>query len=381
MRSPPMSDSAALVLVVAALFAMESLAILPEPAVVFVSGWWRRCAARPTIDLLRVARGRLLVLNPARASAHHYLCGIPALVFDAEGIADAAPEDFDMPVRRAFVRWEAVGAVSHDGRTVRATGLGRIDAGTERNARLWARVLEAARRADPVRRQRIARDWQRVRFSCEHAARRVGRVAAACRDLEAAGDLAWPIVAGLAVALLLRDDVRLLYALLAAGELSGWALAVLYFRAHVRLHPRDRRERWGKAAVMALCFPVALRARASLGSGAVAYAHPAAVAAVLLRKGDAFEFLRDLAARWSFPVRFPSEPARGFAAAAPVRATVLEQIEALAKTLGAGRRELAPTRPGRDGSAVSFCPRCGATYLRDSGECADCPGVALRRLN
>jgi hypothetical protein len=270
------------------------------------------------------------------------------------------------------VPWEKLGRVACEGSRIRAEGLGVLECAGSRAARLWARALNEIRAASPARRAELARRWTRLRFSTAIVRRRVERVNAACTPLEIFTDAAWYFRVACCIALLWRGGLRVMLIVFAAGEISGWVAAFLFWRAHARLDPRARGERVGKGIVMALCFPVALRARSVLARDALAFAHPAAVAAVLLPLAGGQGFVRRLALRWTHPLPVGDARAGGTSST-----LMIDQMKTLAREFDAKWLSLIAPPSVSDAALKSYCPRCHAAYVLAAGSCADCPGIVL----
>jgi hypothetical protein len=157
----------------------------------------------------------------------------------------------------------------------------------------------------------------------------------------------------------------ILLPVLGALHLAAWiALA----RAHARLLPAQRGDRWKLLIETALYPPSLLRAHDTLRSAAVAPFHPAAVAAVVLPREAARDFLR---AEWARAAQ------RARDAGLTPRGPGLCRRESLALTAllrehgeTADALLAAPTRS--DPLARSYCPACRCEYRLAGGECSDC---------
>lgn len=372
-----MSDEIALILVLVGLHLMESCTIVPHGTVVFRTKWWVRHTATCAGALLRVSRGRFVFLNPLDPRARVTVTGLPHIQPTADGVLDAAPEEDNALRRRPFVPWSAIGPTRAAGSSVACEGLGVLDCGSAATARVWARVLNTLRLATPARRAMLADRWLRIRFSPTIARRRQERVDRACRTLEVVATVAFLVLAAGAVLVTRRVSTPILLAFLGTGVFSGLALAILYWRAHARLEPRDWTTRLGRALMIAACFPVAFRARASLGRDALALVHPAAVAAALLPQGRARGFLAATLRRWTHLAAPPDAGSRDEATLRPAAAAISTQVEAIARASGIDPAALVDSPRLGDTSIRSWCPRCLATYVHASGVCAECPGVPL----
>lgn len=127
-----------------------------------------------------------------------------------------------------------------------------------------------------------------------------------------------------------------------------------------------RREQW-HAITYALYPPSSLFALAKNTTGELGEFGYDAVVAALLPDREAAVRLR----RWYRAARFGPDRDEGAADFVAARAAELVRLRGLDAAAVMGD----PARSSE--SAVSFCPCCDAEFLMASGECADCPGVAL----
>ena len=166
-----------------------------------------------------------------------------------------------------------------------------------------------------------------------------------------------------------RGMVAIWPALLFPSLMLVGALGFEFRRAHSRLFPDDSFERRSRLSMILLSPLAAVRAGDALSRDLLAGFHPLAVGAVLGPRDavadDARRTLHDLAAR---------EGAEG--ATGPA-SRLRRSLERMLTRAGWPPAVLArPPEPAPGGR--SFCPRCHEQYRLDAGECADCPGVALR---
>jgi len=360
---------------------MESCQVVPHGTVVFRPAWWARHAATRAASLLRVNRGRLIVLHPIDARAHALVTGLPHILPTAEGVLDVSPEEDNAPRRRPFVPWSAIGPARVTETAVTCEGLGAIECGSSVAARLWARVLNTLRSAPPPRRAVLAERWLRLRFDPAIARRRHERLERACAGLEWVATIAFVLIVAGAAVVTQRASAAILLGFLGTGVVSGFALAIAYWRAHARLAPRAWSTRLGRAAMMAVCFPVAYRARAGLGRDALALSHPTAAATVLLAEKPAGAFLAEAMRRWRHRSAPPPPGSSDESHLARAAEAVHARLAALATGIGLDPATLEGA-PALDDPAIrTWCPRCHATYVHASGTCSDCPGVALRPVS
>jgi len=371
------SDELALLLILAGLHLMESCQIVAHGTVIFRSTVWGRHTAERASALLRVSRGRFIFLNPLDPRAHAQTTGLPHILPVAEGVLDVAPEEDNALRRRPCVPWSAIGPVRAAESSVVCAGLGTLDCGSARAARVWARVLNTLRTARPERRALLATRWLHARFAPAHARRREERVQRACRPVEFLSLAGFLLLIAGAFVVTQRTSEVILLGFLGSGVVSGLAIAAAFWRAHARLERRDWSGRLGRTLMIAACFPIAFRARASLGRDTLALVHPIAAAAALLPPDRAQPMLAAALRRWLHRSASPEEGSADHARLAAAARDVAERIQEAARSLAIDAAALTAPPPLDDPSIRTWCPRCHATYVHTAGTCADCPDVPL----
>jgi len=163
--------------------------------------------------------------------------------------------------------------------------------------------------------------------------------------------------------------------LLAQTFTIGW----YFWRAHGALYPRGAEERFTPFLTMLLAPPTAIRASDLLARRLVESFHPLAVAEAFC-PGTPFKLL---ARRVLLDLRFPALPSAPSSEAAIVqteewfRGVVLDECEKALERAGLKLFELTqPPAPSEEKNR-SYCPRCDAQFVIDTGTCADCGGRAL----
>lgn len=246
-------------------------------------------------------------------------------------------------------------SVTVRGSRVRIDGVPALRAANRRQAAAQAEELRAlvaeAAPADRVLEEGLVRCFDPAAVS-----RARSRASAATRWLGRLSDLALvALLAALpALAATLGSERALL--LFAPGWLAlDVALLVLLHRAHATLHPEGG-DRFELLLAAALYPPLLLRAAGELRREALCGFHPAAVAAEVLPREAALDFLRGELARCS--------EERERAAVARVVAR-----------LGSSPAALFAPPERSDPLARSYCPTCRTEYRRDDGACVDCGGA------
>jgi hypothetical protein len=146
---------------------------------------------------------------------------------------------------------------------------------------------------------------------------------------------------------------------------------VAFGRAHARLAPERRAERWQALLGVAFYPPGLLRGHALLRAGMLGRFQPAALALALLPRDAARDFLR---------AELVLAEARG-SEVAPELGFSLERCQhdallALVEESGESLASLCAAPARSDPLALAFCPACHCEYRRGDGDCSDCE-VAL----
>lgn len=230
---------------------------------------------------------------------------------------------------------------------------------TKRQAGAAAELLRSLA-ADGADAARLLDAWRTASFAADELARTRETVADATRWLGLLSDLA--LLALLAVLPALATWLggeRALIFFAPAYLALHLALLVLLGRAHGTLRP-DEGDRFEVLLSAALYPPLLLRGAAELKRQALVGFHPAAVAAEVLPREEALDFLRGELGR---------------ATDAPERAAILSVVT----RLDSSEEALFAPPERSDPLARSYCPGCRTEYRLGEGECVDC-GAVLRPL-
>lgn len=152
--------------------------------------------------------------------------------------------------------------------------------------------------------------------------------------------------------------------------------SILFYRAHRRLYPERKLERFQQSLLVALVPTHSIRAVDSLSRGLVGDFHALAVAAVMTSEPEfqrtAGVLLRDL--------RHPMPLATDADAPTAETATAFHEVERemLEKFLADGKLPPVLEHPPVDSADAAWCPRCLATYMSGVATCADCQGIPLK---
>jgi len=144
------------------------------------------------------------------------------------------------------------------------------------------------------------------------------------------------------------------------------ATVTAFALTHRRLFPEATGERVEQIIGVAFYPPLLLRAVQNLRFAVLGFLHPAAIAALVLPRDLARDFLRSELARTQHLAL----------AALPHRRRLVEceygALAGLARELGTTPEELLAPPKCRDTMARSYCPACLCEYRFSSGKCSDC---------
>lgn len=168
----------------------------------------------------------------------------------------------------------------------------------------------------------------------------------------------------------------------AAVVITMLIVDVAFFRAHRRLYPEQRAERWLSMIEIALFPPATVRAADHLSRHALDAFHPLAVAAAFLPEQELFDLARRMVLDLQHPIppREPEERPLAKKTEAWYRAALERAVlELLSRQRLDLKRLTAPPSPSEAGIG-SYCPRCHAQYQRGDGSCEDCGGLDVVRF-
>jgi hypothetical protein len=152
--------------------------------------------------------------------------------------------------------------------------------------------------------------------------------------------------------------------------------AIVYGIAHRRLHPEAKSHRRSHTAVILLSWPMAARAADDVMRHACHAFHPIAIALATesrdLAQSLGDQLLRDLHHPTAMN-EIPEDARETVEAHNRNHATHILAVMT-AHQLDPDRWKAAPEGAAED---LAYCPRCLSQYTRPTGDCSDCPGVAL----
>lgn len=159
--------------------------------------------------------------------------------------------------------------------------------------------------------------------------------------------------------------------LLSAVLLLGASTAIAHYRAHQKLYPLDRYERWVQALSIVLYPPAGMRCADKLSVNVLAAYSPAVVLPFLCGRQAAMSDIR----KYRVDIeRAAQRPASTLSADADACATWFSKVVGDTTRLAWKRMDVdvfgPPTQ--EDEFAHSYCPRCHAQFREGTSRCSDC---------
>ncbi len=374
-----MSDELSLLLVLLALYLIECVRWLRAPGVAAIGP---RGAARLRGPGERFAnrKGGLVGIGALETPGAAFAGQPWPISFGDDALCAEVPYAWRRLGRgaasRRIVPYAELTGVRTNGDDILLGGRTLVNCGSDAAARRLAALLSSLADATPARRAAAIEDAVRGRFDRDAIRARIDEVRAARR---------WP---GVTAALLglslfgLGPALTHLYGLVAIAAPFGLSLLGLHlihltlvFRAHRRLAPEARADRWIEFAKLFLSPPMAIRAGDALSWHRLAEFDPIAVAAVMAHPDDFAAWIAPVRRDLAHPLIAPGLDESARSIVQSERARILAATDALLADMGVE----VPDRPATVPDDGGYCPRCLGTYRRVEGECGDCPGVGLRR--
>jgi hypothetical protein len=377
------SDGQALLLVLALIYFAEGLVWVKKQSVAFVSTSGRRWRVARPISWLGNANGAMLILNPLPPPGRVFLSHLLPISISPSGVCAFNSQTLPAGARPAthpgeFVPFSAITKTATDGPYLVLNGQKFAKCATPRQAKALASIIETVSSAKVSKREALVRSWLTKQFDARAATRLwteaetlIGVVRWTCSIFFVFMFIGVPVLVTL-------YGLERLVIPLAVGILAlAVQIAILFYRAHRKLYPRETQERLENMAKMIVCPPVSLRAADVLTRNLLAEYSPAVVANVLAGAG-ANQFVREFVLDLRHPLKHEVTDEKAadtidWMNAAQLKAC-LEHLQRDAKT----KVESLLQATQRERDSVSYCPRCGVQFVIGAGdECPDCPGVEL----
>jgi hypothetical protein len=380
-----MSDSAALFLILAAIYFSECLFWVRRDGVAFLSFLARRWRLAHPGTLIGNRKGGLLLSAPLPPLGVAAVCpGLPlALSPQAVGAwpGENAPHGGNDGVPPPVLAFDRIRSIDVDGKKILLNGEPVADTVSPASARRLAEEIRGLTRLAPRDREEAIRTGLRESMSLEAIEERLARFREHSKLTRVLCNVLFAHLFLLSPALVWYQGLARWWALLLGGALGLMLLVFLaYRRSHARLYPADGVERRRHLTAMALSPPAAIRAHDLLARPLLERFHPLAVAKAVCPSWSFEAFAR----RVLLDLRLAtagdgSEPACD--GQNPVLWFRREQLRIVQERLLGQEdpaRNLMERPPPREVEALAFCPRCHTQFRGREGSCPDCGGLELR---
>ncbi|MEJ7728520.1 MAG: hypothetical protein WKG00_04835 [Polyangiaceae bacterium] len=378
-----MSGELTLYATLVAVYLLECLVWVPRGAVAFVAGAAGRARLVFPSRTFSTPRGGVIIGRLLPGTLSTFVVPQWPLSMDARGVlgwvAECLAGDERALHTGAYWRWEDMPRIDADLRKVVVDGETLALLPSARFATDVAAILREVRALPEAERPVRLEAIRRRLFDVAAVQRRIAELETGTTSLRLASACVAAIVfCGLPL-LTLRFGLERAWPLaLAAVYLPSWVVTVLFVRAHHRISPHARLERWGNAALCALLPLSAVRATDALARTLLHGLHPLAVGVAVLDRPELERFVAAL-------LRDAHHPRHPVCSADAEEAA---QVEAAHRMAMRGLVEEAARSAGLDPAAVlrapepeegtsGFCPRCLAQYQAAGTRCEDCGGVPL----
>lgn len=372
-----MSDGQSLLLVLAAIYLFECFLWLRKQSIAFVAPWCRQF--KTATGSLGNATGGILLVNPLPPLGSVYASHLAPLSVSPTGVCafnlQALPLVGRPPQSGRYISFSEIEAATTDGANLLVNKQHFIKCATSGQAKDFAELLARTAKASSSERERMLKAHAAGQFAVDEAAKilREGKkVITPIRWMCSVLLVFLFVVAPVLVTFFGLS--RLLIPLAGVMILFSVQISLMFHFARRSLYPGE--PRWDQTLTMMLCPPVSIRASDLLTRELLSRYSPVVLAS-LLPGARSHQFIRSFILDLQHPMK---HEVADESAVETVKWAAAQQLhfclQHIRKAGGLKPRELlAPLQA--QGNAVTHCPRCECQFTINSGECPDCPGVAL----
>ena len=380
-----MSDEQTLFLVLVLLYLSDCVVWARQGAVALTDKIGTGRFGIAALEILSNHHGRAMALNPLSPLSTAFLCQAWPISLSPEGICSYAVRGIDDagPLGNACraIRWEDAVSVRTESNDVLIGGERLVRCSSREPAvSLAARIAEIAGMGEDERSEAIRHGLAETLDA--------GRIAERIEETRRETSVLRPLCVALFLLMFIGSPwvvsqhgfLRAIIALLSLGLPIHVAILAFSWRAHRRLCPVSREERWQHLIMMLLCPPMAARVVDIVSRHALGLFHPIATAHALCAP-DAFrEFAKRMLLRLRYPLGSEQLAPEALAIETWFREETMHAIETFLREQEIDPIALCELRLPDDAAYRAYCPRCHSGFLRDEGECPDCPGVRLAQI-
>lgn len=335
-----------------------------------VRGTWRctRGSELPGND-----RGGFLLANPLSASPAVVVCGLWPISISPAGVSHATSGQVASGTP-AYVPFTEIRSVRGD-----LSGLyvnGRLLAAASLPLGVFlARLIDDCRKADAGRREKEIRKALATAADASKARARWTESRQQTRALTVSATILFWYTLVIAPAVIAIIGPYPTWPWLLAGLIIGTVVtATQYFKAHARLYPALRFERWVQATAMILLPVGAIRAAVNLSRHVLESYGPFAVLPALCGGDVSAQALR--VALWDLQ-RLPAADAATTESSRCVEWCRAATASAALEAISASKIDLDAAPDRDDDGSVSYCPRCHAQFKSAGVMCHVCDEVRV----
>ena len=376
------SEGQTLLLVLVVLYLSECIIWMKRQSVAFISGLGGSGRAAFPHQWLGNASGGILFLNPLPPAGKVFLSHLSPISISPTGIcafnSQTLPSGVRTPTQTGHsLSFREIKDAGNDGAYLLVNKEKFAKCATPGQARKLATLIGAMVKASPSKRESLARSWISKQFDASEAA---ARLRERTKDIKAMQAACWAyflclfLLTPLLVSYFGLLEVFLLIVLYIV--LAAITMGTQFYRAHKRFYPEEKSERLEGLVKMVLCPPALIRAADLLTRNLLADYSPVVLADLFTGNRER-RFVRAFILDLQYPLKHEvvDETARSI-----INWTAAEQLRASLEYVKGGRfgdpeTLMAPVQ--REGSSISYCPRCGCQFVVHSVDCTDCPGVGL----
>lgn len=376
-----MTEGQTLFVILSLLYLSDCLVWIERRTVLFSSRWCHRW--RPTFsgEYLGNAEGSVALLNPLPPLGSNFLGHWIPVSISPTGICDFTIQTLK-GTARAFqtgmvLSYEEVSEARTEGKYLFLNGARFAKCCTIEQAAFLAKLIKNVSSASIQKREQLIRETLAAQFSKDEAFNHLTRVSNLTAGIRWTCSTFFIFLYVITPMIVTTHGLtRFVIPVAIVMFVSALFISIRYFRAHKVLYSSHSHERLSNVLKMVLCPPTAIRAVDLLTLNAMSRFHPVLLASLLLGP-DSLPFARVVITDLRHPIRHDLSDPRALSIVSWHAAYELEACTKFLKKQYSTNLDDLLAPPSWDGVSSVYCPRCSCQFTTDSGECPDCPGVAL----
>jgi hypothetical protein len=382
-----MSDLEIFFLILAVIYVWECIGWFPRGYVACLNFWgstWR--LAHPAA-LMGNQTGGVILANPLPPLGGIFAGAQSPLSISAEGVFGYVAQCVNPGWRPAqsarYFPFDAIKQIDARGRQIRVNGQLLVKSGSPMNARRLAEQLQSLGKLSAGERGAKLREMLRASLDAKAIRKRLENFQSRTELLHSLVNVLFLYVFAALPFVLWRYGLKQSWVELVIGLLGlTTAIAILFNRAHRAFYPDAGEEGFTQTIVVLLSPATAIRARDALSRPLLEQFHPLAVAHALLPVEQYREFARQVMREIEHPCLpvCPSNEPGPQATELAARLALRDALQQFLKKTGIDAVALMKPPKPADETCKSYCPRCGAQFVRHDASCSDCgemPAVAF----